>query len=883
MNKQLSADELKDLVIESDTGARNPRNRIIFRLILCMAFLWSAFQVVVASDWYLEVVAWFNSTTMSEYIDITALNSDKVRSIHLAFAVFLAFLCYPAFKSSPRRHIPILDWVLALAGAFAAAYYWLFYEGLSARSGIPTTMDKAMFVVGILCLLEATRRALGPPLLIIATIFLLYAFFGNASFIPDLLQHKGQSLSKVAGHMWLSTEGVFGIALGVSADFVFLFVLFGALLDKAGAGNYFIKLAFSMLGHLKGGPAKAAVLSSGMTGLISGSSIANTVTTGTFTVPLMKRVGFSGEKAGAVEVASSVNGQIMPPVMGAAAFLMVEYASIPYIEVIKHAFIPALISYIALIYMVHLEAVKSNMPTLPKAKTHPLLISLRNAGITISGIIILAMGVYYGLGWLKPVLGEHSAPVFALLVLSVYVFLVWYSTSVPELEQDDPNAKMVSLPETAPTAVAGVYFLLPIVVLVWFLMIERLSPALSAYWATLAMIFILLTQHALKRFFRKVGDIKTGLKEGWDDFTDGMIAGAKNMIGIGVATAAAGVIVGVVSLTGVGQVLALVIEALAGGSIVLILILTALICLILGMGLPTTANYIVVASLMAHVVLELGLQNGLVVPLIAVHLFVFYFGIMADVTPPVGLASFAAAAISGADPLKTGGQAFAYSLRTAILPFFFIFNTELILIGVDSYWYGFLVFLYAMAAILLFSAAVQGYFVARNKWYESLLLLTASVTLFVPQLPLNYIFPKYAAGDHLQLSETAGSFPEGSTIRIKGEGENAIGEPQKFTKFISTEGHASVKEALDAYGLTLRTEGNKAIVDDIGFNSPAENDGMDFEFAITSLEVPQAQPHPKWLFIPAFLLVAVVYVLQRRRRAGTNTESTASNEAAQTA
>ncbi len=640
--------ELQKLVAEADTGGRSPAG-LPSRILLGVALMWSLFQVWIASplpflDW--PVVGSFG-----------VFNDTEARSIHLAIAVFLAFLAYPALKTSPRDHIPIQDWVMAAVGAFCAAYLFLFYEQIAQRPGAPIAVDVWVACIGGVLLLEATRRALGPPLAIVATVFLIYTFFGQ--YMPSLIAHKGVSLNQVVNHQWITTEGVFGIALGVSTSFVFLFVLFGALLDKAGAGNYFIKVAFSLLGHFRGGPAKAAVVSSGLTGLISGSSIANVVTTGTFTIPMMKRVGFSAEKAGAVEVASSVNGQIMPPVMGAAAFLMVEYVGIPYVQVITHAFLPALISYIALVYIVHLEAVKANMEGLPKPGVPKPWVQ-RVVGLLFGFLAtaVVAFAVYYGIGWMKPLFGDASLYVIGAMLIGVYVALIYYGSRYPDLELDDPDSPVVSLPETGPTVKTGLHYLLPVVVLVWCLMVEQLSPGLSAYWAAMLMIFILATQRPLFAMFRGQGLVPDEVRRGLGELFDGLVAGARNMIGIGIATATAGIIVGSVSQTGVGLVLADLVEALSFGSVFLMLVLIAILSLILGMGLPTTANYIVVSSLMAPVVVTLGEQSGLIVPLIAVHLFVFYFGIMADVTPPVGLASFAAAAVSGGDPIRTGFVAF---------------------------------------------------------------------------------------------------------------------------------------------------------------------------------------------------------------------------------
>jgi TRAP transporter 4TM/12TM fusion protein len=703
--------------------------------------------------------------------------------------------------------------------------------------------------------------------MIVAMVFLFYTFAGP--WMPDVIAHGGASLRRVATHQWLTTAGVFGIALGVSTSFVFLFVLFGSLLDKAGAGNYFIKVAFSLLGHLRGGPAKAAVLSSGLTGLISGSSIANVVTTGTFTIPLMKRVGFKPEAAGAVEVAASVNGQIMPPVMGAAAFLMVEYVGIPYVEVIRHAFLPAIISYIALLYITHLEAVKAGMQGLPKARQRTLLGSLLVFGITAASIVILAGLVYYGIGWIKTLAGDASGWVITALLLVVYVALIAYAARYPELEIDDPDAPVLSLPETAPTVKSGLHFILPVVVLVWALIVERLSPGLSAFWATLFMIFILLTQRPLFALFRGRGGAGYGAaaRRGFDDLLQGLAAGARNMIGIGIATAAAGIIVGTVSLTGIGLVMTELVEVISGGNLMLMLLFTALISLVLGMGLPTTANYIVVATLMAPVIVTLGAQSGLLVPLIAAHLFVFYFGIMADVTPPVGLASFAAAAISGGDPLRTGLTAFYYSLRTAVLPFLFIFNTELLMIGITSIPHFVITVGAATLAMLLFAAATQGWFLTRNRLWEAALLLLVSFTLFRPGFWMDWIYPPYEAVAPTQLEELVDEAPPGGVLRLVIEGINLSGQDETRTVRLPLGEAAPGPERLAATGLELREEEGRVFVDLVQFGSPAEQAGIDFDYEILTVEMPAEQPEKQWMFIPALLVLALVVVSQRRRAA----------------
>lgn len=855
MNDKTTAKDvdLDDLVASVDTGGRQPEG-LSLKILLGVALLWSLFQLWIAAP-------------LQFYLDFFILNNTESRSIHLAFAVFLAFLAYPFSARSPRHRIPLIDWGLALVGAFCSAYLYLFYEDLSTRPGLPTTMDTIAACVGMLILLEATRRALGPPLMVVAAIFLFYTFAGSWEYMPEIISHKGASLNKVTSHQWLTTEGVYGVALGVSTGFVFLFVLFGALLDKAGAGNYFIKLAFALLGHLRGGPAKAAVLSSAMTGLISGSSIANVVTTGTFTIPLMRRVGFTREKAGAVEVASSVNGQIMPPVMGAAAFLMVEYVGIPYIDVIRHAFLPAIISYIALLYMVHLEALKQDMPVLPKSHTRKLYQTLLLTGIIAASFAILAGIAYYLILGIKAVAGDLTGGALAVLIGAVYIGLLAIRARYPDLEEDDPNAPVFHLPQAGETFRTGLHFLLPIVVLVWCLMIERMSPGLSAFWATVLMMVILITQRPIVAWMRKQGDrISDEMRAGGYDLLDGLITGARNMIGIGVATAAAGIVVGTVSLTGIGQVMTELVELLSGGSIMMVLILTAVISLILGMGLPTTANYIVVSSLMAPVVVELAGQSGLVVPLIAVHMFVFYFGIMADVTPPVGLASFAAAAVSGGDPIRTGLQAFLYSSRTVILPFLFIFNTDLLLIDVDSIGHGVFIFVIATVAILVFSAAMQGYFFARSRRYESALLLLVAFTLFRPGYWVDTFFDPYSEIPATELVAQADTLKARDNLRLHVEGEDELGDPTSFIAVLPLGEGTTGEERLNNAGLFIRMEGNKAIVDDLGFNSEAEKAGLDFDFAITTVETPQPQPDKRLFYIPAFLVLALVIGLQWGRR-----------------
>jgi TRAP transporter 4TM/12TM fusion protein len=843
--------DVNQLVQDNDSGGRQP-GPFVRRLLLVVAVAWSLFQLWIASP-------------LPFSLGIFVLNDTESRAIHLAFAVFLSFMAYPATKRSPRDHVPVMDWVFALVGTFCAAYLFIFYRELSTRPGQPIPFDVWSAVVGIVLLLEATRRVLGLPMVIVALVFLGYTFGGP--YMPDLLAHRGASLDRAMTHQWLTTEGVFGVALGVSSGFIFLFVLFGSLLDKAGAGNYFIKSAFALLGHMRGGPAKAAVVASAATGIISGSSIANVVTTGTFTIPLMKRVGYRGDQAGAVEVSSSVNGQIMPPVMGAAAFLMVEYVGIPYIEVMKHAFLPAIISYIALFYIVHLEALKADMKGLPRRMQSTGMQRLVSFVTTVAGFFVLSGITYYAISFIKASMGGAAIPAIAVLLLASYLGLLWVSSRQPVLELDDPNAPVFELPDTGPTVRSGLHYLLAVVVLVWCLMVEQLSPALSAFWATMFMVFIILTQKPIMGVMRNDHNIAGDFKNGVADLVSGLETGARNMIGIGVATAAAGIIVGTVSLTGVGLVMTELVEILSGGNLMLMLVLVAVISLILGMGLPTTANYIVVSTLMAPVVVELGAQSGLIVPLIAVHLFVFYFGLMADVTPPVGLASFAAAAIARHDPIQTGVTAFFYSMRTAILPFLFIFNTQLLLIGLDGPLHLVMTVGTAVIAMLVFAAATQGFFIVKSRWYESVAMLVVCFTLFRPGFWMDMIHPAFDEVKGEEMGRVITDAPANASKRVWIEGLNLNGEEIRKGVLLPLGEPGDVKSRLGTSGLSVMADGDALMVVGVKFGSQAEKLGIEQSFHITSMEVAADRPAKEWLYLPAFALLAMVVWLQRRRRA----------------
>ena len=621
--------------------------------------------------WFVAAIA-FSWSLYQLYIVLDPGNSAYIRAIHLAFGIALCFCMHAMYKSPKlRSSITWYDFLLGAIGVAVILYQWYAYRDLAMRSGSWTSTDIIVGVLTVLIVLEASRRVMGLPLMIVAIVFLAYDYFGP--YLPDLIAHKGASLNKMVGQMVLTTEGIFGVPLGVSASFVFLFVLFGALLDKAGAGEYFIKLSYTMLGRYDGGPAKAAVAASGMFGMISGSSIANTVTVGTFTIPLMKRLGFSAHKAAAVETAASVNGQLMPPIMGAAAFIMAEFLGLDYTDIVFAAFIPAFTCYFALFYIVHLEAKKNG------------------------------------------------------------------------LKGEDPKV----LGRIWPIFIKGIHYFIPIFFLMYTLIILRQSAQSAAFSAIMFLMIVMVVQKPLKAYFNKEKITLPLVLEGFADIGNGMVMGGKNMVSIAVATAVAGIIVGSVTLTGIGLILAEVIDNLSGGYIMAVLVLTMIVSLVLGMGLPTTANYIVMAALTAPIIMSLAADNGYVIPMLAAHMFVFYFGILADDTPPVGMAAYAAAAIAKSDPIVTGIQSFIYDIRTGILPFMFFFNNELLLIsGVDAnepndptkwIWITnpfeiLIIFTGAVLGMFAFTSATQSFVLTKINTVERIMLIAVIPFMLLPKL-----------------------------------------------------------------------------------------------------------------------------------------------------
>jgi TRAP transporter 4TM/12TM fusion protein len=845
---QSASPELQQLVAESDTGGRKVGGAA-GKLIFLVAVGWSLFQLWYASPLPFTF-AW------------GVLNDTEARSLHLGIALLLGYLCFPALRSSARDRIPVRDWVLAIAGAFAGAYFILFYGDLATRPGKPVAIDIITASVGILLLLEATRRAVGLPMTILALLFLGYVLFGR--YLPDVLAHKGASFERMLSHQWLTTEGVFGVALGVSAGFIFIYVLFGAMLDRAGAGNYMMQLSFALLGHLRGGPAKVSVVSSGLNGLISGSSVSNVVSGGIFTIPLMKKAGYGGVKAGAIETMSSVDGQLMPPVMGAAAFLMVEYVGIPYPEICKHAFLPAILSYIALFYIVHLEALKLDMKPLVRRRERSVREKLAGWALGISGTIAVCCIVYFVAEGTKRAFGDLAPWMLALLLAATYLWSVRVAARCPDLPADIDVDNPVQ-PETWPTVKAGLHFLIPLGVLIWCLMIEELSPALAAFWATAVLIVLMATQRTLTAFFRGKRGFAAPLLQGLREVVDGLNDGARSMVGIAIATGTAGIIVGGITLTGLGLRMTEFVEFVSFGNVVVMLLFTAFVCLVLGLGVPTTANYILVATLMAPVIVELGAQSGLIIPLIAVHLFVFYYGIMGDVTPPVGLATFAAAAISGEDPIATGIQGSLYIMRTAVLPFVFIFNPQILLIDVHG-WFEFVrVVLASLVASLAFAAATMGWFQTRCKWWEIGVLLGATFLMFRPNYFMDFLYEPYREARAPELLRIAEETPPERSLVMVIEGTNVEGDQIRKTVGVQLGKAGEGRQRLAEAGLVFQPLGDEVRITGVKFGSRAKRAGIEQGWKVSAVKVPTDRPSAHWIYLPGLALIALVWFLQRRR------------------
>lgn len=571
----------------------------------------------------------------------------KQRSLHLIFAFTLGFALYPGFKKSSKDKIDITDWLLIILSVGVWGYIFFNVEAIALKGGQMSTTDMVLGVLAVLLTLEVTRRVVGPELPIVTIVFLLFAYFGR--HMPGIFAHRGFNVTRIVSHMYMTTEGIMGTPLGVSSTFVFMFILFGSFLDKTGVGEFFIDFAYALTGSTRSGPAMTSVLSSGLMGSISGSSVANTVTTGAFTIPLMKSVGYKPHYAGAVEATASTGGQIMPPVMGAAAFIMADFTGFPYISIVKAAIIPAVLYYIAVGTMVHLEACKLGLKGMPRESLPKVSSILRKQG----------------------------------------------------------------------------YLTLPLIAII-FMLVKQYPPTMAALTGIVIGVIVAMTVSLIKK------DNSFTPK----DILGAMEAGAKGAVGVACACACAGMIVGVVTLTGFGLKIAEVIVQIAQGRLIPTLLLTMISSIILGMGLPTTAKYIVLATMAVPAITKLGVN------LMSAHLFILYFGVVADVTPPVALAAYAGAGIAGANSMKTGFQAFKLAIGAFIIPYIFVINPHLIMVdsivGTTVNWLPVTAALPTIVTALIgtvcLAGTVESYLFGNLRIWQRIILLLAAFALLDPKL-----------------------------------------------------------------------------------------------------------------------------------------------------
>ncbi|MFH0784236.1 MAG: TRAP transporter permease [Pseudomonadota bacterium] len=595
------------------------------------------------------------------------LSSIVMRSLHLGFLLLLTFCLFPAWRRGSRTTIPWYDWLLAGAGLILAFYHWVFEAELIQRSGDPTTTDLAVGGIVIVLVFEGARRIVGPALPTICAVFLAYGLFGQ--FLPDALATRGYGLDQIIGQLYLGTEGILGIPIMVSTTYIFLFILFGCFLERAGMINLFNDLALGTVGHFRGGPAKVAVISSGTMGMISGSGVANVLTVGAFTIPLMKKFGYSSEFAGGVEATASMGGQIMPPVMGAVAFIMAETLGVPYFEIVKAAVIPALLYFASAFWIVHLEAGRSMLKGIPKADCPNPWQALCRDWYLLIPLLILVTLLFSG--YTPMFSGLAGLAMTAILILGV----------------------SLSRSTTKKVLRYGVWIIIGLA-----------ASAFKRYgvWPIVgligALVFFNLLSLGGRQTLRLIGS--------------SLIDGARQSLGVGMACAIVGVIIGVLTLTGAASNFTSVIVELGKTSIFLSLLLTMLACLVLGMGIPTIPNYIITSSIAAPALLMLG------VPLIVSHMFVFYFGIMADLTPPVALAAFAAASIAKASGLKIGVQAMRVAFAGFVIPFMAVYDPVLMLQGDYTLWDLLYILVKVLTSICLWGIATIGYLNRPVTWPE---------------------------------------------------------------------------------------------------------------------------------------------------------------------
>lgn len=641
------------------------------------------------------------------YTTIFTIPSQLLRIYHLTFVLVLVFLLYPAYKNQRRDRIPWYDWCLVLLTLCVMLYIPVRFDYVISSIGNYTILETVVGILGILLVMEACRRCVGLPIIVIVSLFLLYTLFGR--YVPGTFGHRGYSIARLASHMFFTTEGIFGTPIGVSSTFIFLFVLFGAFLDKTGVGKLFIDISNAIAGRYSGGPAKVAVIASALEGTVSGSSVANTVGSGSFTIPSMIKLGYKREFAGAVEAAASTGGQIMPPIMGAAAFLMAEMTGYKYSEIVLAAIMPAILYFTGILISVHHEAKKENLVGMPADEIPHFFAILKERGHLFLPLIFIIYILSHGM---TPSYAALGAILTALMAFSLRYWSIIPSAVIVACFQSGFDIQAAAL----------------IAIAIWFLMciIRIIIASVKKEQAS----------DERKIFSRISSAGQTALGFAPADIYDALKTGARGVLAVAVACAMAGMIVGSVTLTGLGMKFATGLASLAGGNLYLMLFFTMLASLVLGMGVPTTANYLITSTICAPAIIGMLMNmQGLDAPTkaitISAHLFVFYFGIVADITPPVALAAMAGAAIAKAEPFKTGVIATRNAIGAFIVPYIFVLSPQMLMIDATPLQIIGII-ITSIAGMYAVSGGLCGYIIDNNIWYESILLVGGGLCLIIP-------------------------------------------------------------------------------------------------------------------------------------------------------
>ncbi|MGI9413763.1 MAG: TRAP transporter fused permease subunit [Hyphomicrobiales bacterium] len=864
MSRPQVADGAAEVTVKGGAGSRS-LSGMPARVCLCVAFAWIAFQIAMA----LDGVVWLRGAVGPEAT--FALTWQRTGVVHLLFALVLSALAFPLFAGSRSGGVPVYDWLLAFLGACFAAYL-----AVLAGTGVASLsrLDLIVLACGTGLFGLAVYRAAGLPLLALTALMTFYVLFGDRPFMPDGLRWPGVSTGEALRRLWTGSDGVLGRPLEVSATLVFPLVVLGALMERAGGAAYIAKAAMSLVGHFRGGAVHAAAVSSVMNALTSPGSTQAALRACRVTAPVMMRTGVPAGRAAATEVSASANGQLIPPLMGAAVFVMADAIGLDWSTVAGHALLPAAIAYAALFAMIRCDAAAPGLAVLARAPSKyaaPVRFLRSAAGwILVAGGAVAAVR---GLDWLNGHLPGGQANAMWIAWLAAYLVLVTFAARRPDFEHDDPDGPMAELPPFGATAMTGLYHLMPLALFAWWLGVGG-EPARAAAHAAVAMLLVAATHHPLKALIRGQYDyVGEGLRRSAGECAGGLVAAGRLMVPVAVASAAAGLILGAASLSGAGGVLGAAAEWISGGRLWLLLILLALLSMILGLGLPSAAAYIVVASIVVPLMTGLGADMGLVAPAVAVHLFAFWFAVLGNDLPLLGQSANAVAASARGDPIAIGVGAWRLDLRIAVLPFFFLLVPELLLIGVEHVRAASVIVAAVFAAIAL-GAVLTRYFVIASRWWETAALAVVAVSLLAPNLWLDRIEPSYERVPPARLFSTAGTLPEGARLTFVVTGQARDGETGSTTLVVPLGAAGEGVRRIERAGLTVNLDGPLAILERPfpGTAFAYLNERFDFDAArrveISEIRRATGERWPReTVYLPALALMLCIALLQRRRRA----------------